>query len=148
MPFNGRLSSSSLVRLHISSFVHKLVVLILVVIENVKMSWVKKIAVRFVTKIYYPALLTLPVGICDSHTFVTIALLHPAYTVKSHEAITLTLSFMVPMRTSILIIFEPSRESVGHLRCCLGVTGNRLIADVSVRNADFLFDGKRKGQHK
>lgn len=142
-PTNRGLSSCARIRHHVLSLVEELVVGSVVVVKDVEVSGVEEVAVFGVAEIDDSALLALPIGVGHFNTVVAEAAgLHAADSVEGNEALGEALGLVVPALAGVGIVRKVSGEPVGDLRRAVRMAGNSLIADVGVRDMQFLMDLK------
>lgn len=138
-PFDYWLSSCTWVWSYIFSLVHKFIVGVIVIVQDIQMSWIKEVAILRVTEIDNSALLYFSISICHIYTLVAkSSSFHSTDPIDSYEAIWKRLGLVVPFLTSVDIVTEICSKSICNFRWGFWMAGNSGIANMGLRHLEIL----------
>ena len=147
VPFEDRLPSCSGIGSHIFSLIHKFVMGVIVVVQDVEVSTIQEVAVLGVAEIDDPAFLEASVGVKHHDAFIAVGLFHSTDSVEGDEAVGERFGFVVPFFAGIGVIAEVCGKTISILWSSFRMAGDVVIADVcSGGSSDFLLDFKAGGR--
>lgn len=147
-PLDGWLSSCSWVWHNVLSLVQKFVVGAVVVVQHVKVSWVKEVAVLGVTEVDHSALLRLAIRVGNFDAVVAEAWdTHSTDSVKGNEALGKGLGLVVPVGAGVDIVGEICSEAISDLRSTVSMASNTLVANIGPRHTQILLNLQRRKGH-